>query len=128
MAVTRPASAATDGSIHVCVLYVLPAACSGITLSANQVERGTQLAKERGLDNAEFKVGDGQGLRQARGGVGYLQGNPNHCQHPHLAWRVGPTILYFYGTSLLLYIKLLPVLTDGGYPSRVLELGRIAVT
>jgi hypothetical protein len=33
------------------------AAAAGITLSLKQVERGTQLARERGLNNVNFKVG-----------------------------------------------------------------------
>ncbi len=30
--------------------------CAGITLSPAQVKRGTELAKERGLDNVQFQV------------------------------------------------------------------------
>lgn len=33
-----------------------PAASAGITLSAKQVERGTQLAAEQGLTNVKFRV------------------------------------------------------------------------
>ena len=38
--------------------YFPGAKVTGITLSPNQVKRGTELAKERGLDNVEFKVMD----------------------------------------------------------------------
>lgn len=39
-----------------CCCIPLPL-CAGITLSPKQVERGTQLAKERGLNNVNFQVG-----------------------------------------------------------------------
>lgn len=33
-----------------------PSRCAGITLSQKQVERGTELAKERNIPNASFQV------------------------------------------------------------------------
>lgn len=52
------ASAFTRPAAHhrrVPVRLLLPR-CAGITLSPNQVKRGTELAAERGLDNVQFKV------------------------------------------------------------------------
>lgn len=43
--------------------------CAGITLSAKQVERGTQLAKERGLNNVKFMVSIGEGAGSMCGEV-----------------------------------------------------------
>lgn len=50
-----PATDPTCFSLH----DFRPAA--GITLSPNQVKRGTELAAERGLSNAKFQVGCAQG-------------------------------------------------------------------